>query len=1076
MANSRREEQQEASGVEKSREERAGEDLWVLERILEKTGRRLRRPVMWEGVLWYLVTLLTVVLAALVAAAFLGDGGYGLGRMILSVGAGSATVAGLVALGLYGLRRPEPQMVARRIQRHSSSFRSDLVAALEFGQALREEGSEALEERGTSPVLAAAHLHRTVRAVYEESEDDSLDHLVPGRELGPPLVALSGAAVLVMVPLLFNPGWTLGVLSGERLGAPVVGERVVEETVVGSLEGVFVYPSYTNRDRQFRQLGTGYLESLAGTEVHLRATLMPGDWSDVEMVVELGDRDPEIIEMEASDGSMARAQLVLEEDGHYWFRAKKADGRPVEESERRRITVNQDSPPTVSVENHRGRVAVQPDEVVRFEVEASDDFGIDALKRVYYFQGSPEDREEERLEVSGLEAEPRRVETVYELDLGPLNLQPKDSVAVHFEARDINRATGPGIGESEPVVLYVESPDDKHMENLARQQEAVEQLLMHLGDVLEAPVGERQRQSDGYYRQLVEPRMADDDKQQAFRGSRELHRERQRLIDGMASLAQELEDDDLMAPRNLTLFEGMVVRLERLQDEGEALYEQHGDDGEELVLTSAQIQEVADHASESEDVLEDLVLELEELLISQKMELVERTADEIRELQERLRDLMEEYRDTDDEELRAAIEREMQRLRQRINELMTRMQMQLRQMPQEHVNLEAMGGEEMASQTDGFEEQMKAIEEMFADGDIDGALEMLDQMDAQLDDLGGEMDQSFSQMQPSGVSQLDEAVSEMMDEVGLLREQEEALESETRQLQEDLRESRQEQIEEMLQPVVDELLEVIQGQRQALEAMGDRDLAEQDRARSDQARRSVQSLEEMVQEQDMEQALRRSRDAIEALQSMRSTMRLSSRYVESQSERERDLEQSLREAEGLVEDGQWVRERIEEFMEQAQENLDASEEARFDDLAEQQEEIRGRAEELRERIQEESGRYPQLMETLGPAFDGAYEAMEQAESSLRERRVQQALEGEREAIEHLGQLDDSMGQALQQQREQDRESQQESRGEDEEVEIPGEDGAEQREAIRRELMEGMRDGRPEAYETEIERYFRSLME
>ncbi len=1058
------------------REDRARKELWVLKRVLERTGRRLRRPVMVEGALWYATVVLAVVVASLLAAAFLGEGGYAVGRQVLVMGVGAATVAAAVSVGLYAFRQPDLKSVARRVQRHSSAFRSDLVAALEFGEALSEEGSEALEARGTSPTLAAEHVHRTLKRAQEESESDALDHLVPRRDLGAPLMALSGAAVLVLIPLLFNPGWTLGVLSGERLGAPVVGERVVEETVVGAVEGVFVYPSYTGRDRQFRQLGMGELESLAGTEVHLRATLMPGEWESLEMVVEIGDQEPEVIEMELAEGRQGRAQLRLEEDGTYWFRATRADGRPVEESERRRIRVNDDPPPTVEITSHRGRVSVKPDEVVRLKVEASDEFGIDALRRVHYFQGAEEDRDEEWLEVEGLDGEPRRVETEYELDLRALNLQPKDAIAVRFEARDVNRATGPGIGESEEVIFYVESPEDKHMENLGRQQEAVEVLLMHLADWLESPVGERERQSNGTYRQRVQPMMDDDDKRQRFASSREVHGQMERVIDRLASVEEELVDDELMAPRNLTLFEGMSVRLEEHYDEGHQLFERLDPGGDDQALTSANLQEVADYAASSEDTLEDLVLELEELVISQKMDLVERTADEIRELQERLRDLMEEYRDSDDPDLKAAIEREMQRLRQRINELMARMQMQLRQMPQDHVNLEAMGGEEMAEQTDGFEDQMKALEEMFADGDIDGALELLDEMDASLDDLGGEMSESFSQMQPGGVSEFDEAVSEMMDEVGLLREQEEELELDTRDLQEALRESRQEELEAMMAPVIEELMGVLAPMHEDMEGAAERDLAEQDRARLDQARRAVGSLKDMVQEADMEQSLRRAEDAMEALRSMRSTMQLSSRYVASDSQRERDLERSMSEANEWVDQSDWVRQRIEEFMEQAQESLADGDVDQFDELAGRQQDIAERADELWEKIEEKSGRYPQLMETLGPAFEGARGAMGDAQEALEARRVQHAVESEREAIEYLSELDDGMGQALQQQREQERESEMETAGEEDEIEIPGEDGADEREALRQELMEGMRDGRSAEFEREIESYFRSLME
>lgn len=108
-------------------------------------------------------------------------------------------------------------------------------------------------------------------------------------------------------------------------------------------------------------------------------------------------------------------------------------------------------------------------------------------------------------------------------------------------------------------------------------------------------------------------------------------------------------------------------------------------------------------------------------------------------------------------------------------------------------------------------------------------------------------------------------------------------------------------------------------------------------------------------------------------------------------------------------------------------------------------------------------------------MQGAQEAMEGAEQRLRERRMQPALDAERQAIEQLGQLGESMQNALQRQRREEREQGQRT-GSDEEVEIPGEDDRQMRERLREEMMEGMREGRMEEYESQIERYFRSLVE
>ena len=1049
-----------------------------LEAVLDKTGRQLRRPVIIEGVLWYATTVMAVVLTGVLAAWLIPEHGYAVSRWVMSIGVGATTVGGAAALGYLVWRGPRPESVASRIQRHCSAFRSDLVAALEFGRALESDGGTSLKDQGVSPVIAGAHLKRTVRRVHDEARDGSLAHCVPTRELTVPAVACSAGVALLLIPLVINPGWTLGVISGERVGTPVVGERVATENIVGSVDGVFVYPSYTGMDRQFRSLGTGRIESLEGTAVHLEATLMPGDWASLEMVVEGEDGEQrEVIDMTLDGGYQASASIILEESGQYWFRGETIDGRPVEDRAKRSIEVHEDSPPQISVYSHEGRVEVEPDEVVTLEFEATDDFGIDAIRRVHHFEGASDNAEREWLDIRQLDDEPTSLEAQAEFDLAPLDLQPKDSVVVYFEARDINTATGPGEAQSDAVVLYVESPQDRHMESISAQQEAMESLLHHMADVMEASVGQRQRQDDGTYRQQVEGELDDDERRQRYRRIRAVHEQRQPILTAMGEVVDKLDDDPMMVPRNQTLFEGLKERLQELQDDGDQLFERLDGRADRRDLTMAHVQDVADYTAEAERRLENGVLSLEELLISQKMDLLEQTADEIEQMRERLRDLLEQYRDSDDPELREAIEREMDRLRQRMQELMSRMQMQMREMPREHVNLEAMEDMDMQSDADGLGNQLDAIDEMLDDGDIDGALDALDDMQMDLDSMTGEMEDAFSEMQPQGISEFDESMGDMMDEVSDLEDMERQIEEETRQLQQDLRDERQEQLEAMLDPVTDELLDEIDRQQQGLDDMQQRSLPRRDRREVDGAADAVESLREMVEQQDMEQSLERARSARDVLRSMRSTMTLSERYASEGSDEAEALRQSVLDSDELVERADDIEEQIEEFMQQAQQDLQPAEQERFDELSDDQQQALERAEQLRDEIDEMSGEYPQLQEQLGPSIQGAAEAMGEAEDNLRKRDIQPALDAERQALEALGELGDSMSNAMQQQRQQEREEQGETRrSEDDEVEIPGEQSGEVRERIREEMMEGMRDGRAEEYDSMIERYFRSLVE
>lgn len=1050
-------------------------DLRALIMVLRRTGRALRRPVLIEGALWYGATLLAVILSGLLLAALFADVGYTLGRWVMFVGMSSATLGGAAALGLYLWRKAGPEQIAARIQRHSPEFRSDLVAALEFGHGLTEDGGESLRKRGFSEAMARAHLSKTTRRVLEACEENSLAHLIPSRDLTSPALAVSGGVALLLLPLLLYPGWTLGVLSGERIGDPVVGERVAEDTVVGYLDGVFVYPSYTGMDRQMMRLGSGYIESLEGTAVHLRATLMPGEWEDLELVLEVGDEEPRILEMARDGGNQASVTFELSESGFYWFRAKTAAGRPVEDRAQRRIRVVKDDAPRVRVSSHQGRIEVQPEDILEFDFDIEDDFGIDRVSLVHHFDGAQDDPQRERLNLPELSNNPRNVSGMATLDLQPLNLQPKDAIVVYFEARDNNTATGPGIGQSEPIVLYVESPEDKHIRNIARQQEVMEALVMHLADFLEAPVGARQLQDNGTYRQRVEGELAGTERVHLFGQIRRLHSQRVPIIEAMDELVAILAEDPLMVVRNVTLFAGLADRLQTLQESGDEVFSSLASRADRNDLTIAHVQEVADYAAEAEEVLERGILSLEELLISQKMDLVRTTAEDIEALRDRLRELLEQYRDTQDPELRAAIQREIQRLRQRMAELMQRMQMQLQDMPREHVNMEALEQMEMQSQSQELNDQLRAIEDMLDNDDIDGALEALEQMQFGLDALTQDMNDSFSSMEPQGLSELDRVVAEMMDEVNQLEDIERNIEERTRELQESLREERRDQLEEMIEPAIEEILELIRAQQETLGELDGRELPSRDHAALERAQQQMDALEEMAEQRDLEQALQRSRQAQNSLRGLRATLNLSERYAQQDTAEGRAVRQSRQDTDRMVPRADEITRRIEELMDQAQQDLQPGEEEQFDELADAQQQARERAQRLQETLDEQGQRYPALEQQLRPSMDASEEAMGRAEENLRQRQIQQALDEERSALEQLGQLRESMSQALEQQRQQERQQAGRERQQDR-VEIPGEDSAEGRERLRREMMEGMREGRLQEYESQIERYFRSLVE
>ncbi len=144
---------------------------------------------------------------------------------------------------------------------------------------------------------------------------------------------------------------------------------------------------------------------------------------------------------------------LLAESIEYGLRLTGRHGDIALDPEPHRILVLPDEPPTIRVLSHTGD-EFELRKPVQFQLRGTDDVGIDSLKLLYRKIG--ETPEEQPVEFAELEAHEFTAGAT--LDLSGLDLKPYDIVAVHAEARDGNVLSGPGIGESEVVLIEVPPP------------------------------------------------------------------------------------------------------------------------------------------------------------------------------------------------------------------------------------------------------------------------------------------------------------------------------------------------------------------------------------------------------------------------------------------------------------------------------------------------------------------------------------------------------------------------------------------------------------------------------------------
>ena len=1047
-----------------------------LESMLRRTRRSQRTRALIEGVVWFVAGLAAVVVSVLVVGLSVpASVGAWTGWMLI-VGTVGTTVVGSLLLVAFLSEGEDLPDTARDLQAADSGFRNDIVAALEFGRRLLEDPDASDRQLGFSRMMAREHVDRTVRRVEERADSGQLSHLLPTRSWGPPAMAASGGVALILAAGLLAPGSVSNIaLSPLNVSETQQTEPdTIVRPILGNLRLQISAPGYTGRGQRTEPFSSGHIRAVAGAEVSLTGQPLLSNYTSLEMVISTGDGERSL-PLKSRSGGGVGASMVVTESGHYQLRASRDDGTVITDGVKRDIDVIPDEAPNVSITSHQGEVEVSPEDVLDIEYTVSDDFGIQELERVHFFAGDESSKETRPLEPAAVQnSAPETVDGSLELDLRPLALRPKDVVIFQIQATDNNSLTGPGVGKSQRLVLRVSSPEDKHLELLRAQTDISEALLEVLADYLASPMGERQPTDEGKYRQVVDEEADPTTLAERFRALLNIHRSQAGVLDRMAKLVKRMKEDPLSTDRDRSLFEGLHSHLSSLHSEGESLYDDLTSEGRSTVtkLPAGPAQRVANHAATMEENLEKAILQLMELIASQKMDSVQATREDIDELRGRLKELLQKYKETQDPELKEAIKREMRRLRQRMSELMSRMQMQIRELPEQHLNKEALKKAQLESDTRKMTDQLKSMEEMVEKGDIDGALKALEQMGQNMEMLGKQMESQFDSAQPKSLSDLDKKMSELMDDVNDLESMEKDLEEKTRELKQRQQKRRKEEIESMLREFTEEMQRKVAAQREDLENITEREVPSHLRSSLQEASEQLDDLKSNLEENDIEQALEAANSSRDTLETLNFNMEFAQRHARKGTERAQSLREAMPSMRRMVPRSKDIEERLNQMMERANQSLSQPDRQKLKELQQRQKRVGQRADELNKKLGEASKEFPMLKQQLQPSLEGARKQMGEAEKRLGEGKPQGALDAERSALEQLGKLKQQMRQTMRKQRQKGGQSKQRR----EEVKIPEQQDGPSRETLREDVMEAMKEGKIEDYEQEIERYYKSLVE
>ncbi len=634
--------------------------------------RRLRAEQRWRGagvgggIALGLFTLLSC------GAALLPGAGWR--PLALLLAGGGIGVAGVLTIRAAARWRRD-DAVARHLGEQVPGLGDDLWSAIELERELPRLDAEPL----LSPALVRAHRER----VAEQLRTLEPRSLVRVRRLanGWPLFAAS--ALLATLALV----WPAGIKRGwAALTSAKPPPSTSVEPIVGDIDLTLQYPAYTELPPRVIPASSGHILALPGTRVSIAARALLPRTREASLLLEAEGKEARELPVEVHDGHLS-VTIDVRARGSWRFILGGGAHR-VAEPEAHRIAIEPDRPPRVDLYAPGDPLEVAGPRRVELAWSVDDDYGLGAIDLVWKAGDEPEKRRT-------IEAKPaagsRALSGKIEWDLGELDLKPGVRVAYHLEAKDNDTEPGPNVGRSKTLTLSLFSPREKQERALNDEQELVEQAVQLLGDRLEV-----KRDND---EQLVE----------AFT---RIHSKADALLLSLSRAEQsagEAQPKRAIGARDVKGALGEIqARLGKLvRDEEQTLGELrdkrrkakeplHG--GAARPLERGNVAHVAE--------LERDVIVLDDLLGKQRLEELLAVADEMAATRDRLKQLMAAYKQTHSEETKKEIERELRQLERKLAELAQKAQRLASELPDQFLNKEAMGDNDLQKRLDQMRELM----------------------------------------------------------------------------------------------------------------------------------------------------------------------------------------------------------------------------------------------------------------------------------------------------------------------------------------------------------------------------------
>lgn len=791
---------------------------------------------------------------------------------------------------------------------------------------------------------------------------------------------LSACCILLLLTLAFAPA------GRTRLIAWAMGQHHIDARptpVAGDIRITYHFPAYTGLKPRTVEGSDGTIEAIAGTEVSLSAVteepirsaviqIFPNEETKTQSITELP--------MGLDDDRHIHVRFPVLRSGRYRFVLRNVDNEQITSQHNPAMTAIPDTAPVVTIDYPVSNTELHNTDPLTLLWHAQDDFGItEATLVITHTAGSPPQRvplttPQEPIDV--------RREGRYIWQIAQLAITTGKPITFHIEARDNDTITGPKIGVSSTRTLTILSAEQKHETTLAKQREALDGLVDWLAEDLVDSGSDTKNAIVETQQKIIEA----------------IHH----ATTTFSSVIGLMENDPLTRRELISAFSAIhqhaksahKIRADRLR----MAHAGHFDVPSKQLLRKAQEDAVMQ--------LERDIIYLDDLIAIEHIDMLKDTAKELLTAQQDLQELLSKYRNTGDPALREQLQQRITDLRNKMMNLLQKMSSIKESLPGEYRNSEA-------AQTLHLDDEVRRLEKLLQDGDMDAAARELEQLANMIENMVNAIDEAEKTYGDDRYAGIRKELQNFNHDLDTISKQQSDLADRTKELTQQYRKEALAKISGNQQSFVEKVRKHVRTALTTLDRVAVHEQTQRVARLMESTQQQLLDLDTLLKNQDFATA----RDTAHDVQIQATDLE---HQFAQQSIRTHDAPKDSAQAMAMRNDGVQIRKEAREIerllnalFPPPKEVLSPKQMAEMGSMEAKQRELQQQAEQLQDRMQSLAKDAPLFGDDMQQQLSGSQDDMQQAAQALQEGRLPGAARYERLAAEKLSAIKDKLAQAAQ---------------------------------------------------------------